>query len=205
MATGREIEEGFRFFSSVTLFTAVRDCGSGQQFLSNLNYIKMKFKNEVATVVARDLYAQLRGHCFDLTVVGSLRRRKNEVKDIEFLINPVPYDIGLLESGIATVIGKMEKVRGNLGKDCKYTQRIHESGIKIDFFFANKTNWGYLTALRTGSKEFNQRVLIRRWKQLGFEGRGGYLTKDGVIVPVLDEVSLFKILDLDYIAPWDRH
>jgi DNA polymerase/3'-5' exonuclease PolX len=165
----------------------------------------MKFKNEVATVVARDLYAQLKGHCLDLTVVGSLRRREADVKDIDFLINAKPFDIGLLECGITTVIDKLEFVRGKLGKKCKQAQRIHESGINIDFFFANKTNWGYLTALKTGSKEFNQRVLVRRWKQLGYEGRGGYLTKDGVIIPVLDEVSLFKILDLDYIAPWDRH
>lgn len=77
-------------------------------------------------------------HCERIEIAGSIRRKKPEVKDIEIVAIPKPYDTGLFSSGIATVINEWKKVKGEL--PCKYTQRILPEGIKLDLFFAEQGN-----------------------------------------------------------------
>ncbi|MES1181962.1 MAG: hypothetical protein ABUL44_04115, partial [Flavobacterium sp.] len=48
----------------------------------------------------------LKEHCIRIEIAGSIRRKKSEVKDIEIVAIPKPYDTGLFESGIATIVNK---------------------------------------------------------------------------------------------------
>ena len=66
----------------------------------------------------------------ELKIAGSICRKKAEVGDIELVLSPKPYSTGLFESGVATVINKFKKIKGEL--PCRYTQRLLPSGIKID-------------------------------------------------------------------------
>ena len=77
---------------------------------------------------------------------------------------------------------------------------MHPSGIKLDLFLANETNFGYLQALRTGPAKYNIRLVVR-CKEMGFECRDGNLTRDGVIVPVPTEVEFYRLLDLKWVEP----
>src|SRR5688572_29668173 len=109
-----------------------------------------------AIIIAEKIIEELRPHCYRCEIAGSVRRRRSEVKDIEIVAIPKPFEIGLLESGIATVVNRWDKVKGTL--PCRYTQRRLPEGIALDLFFADKTNWGLIYAIRTGSADFSHKV-----------------------------------------------
>jgi len=155
-----------------------------------------------ALKIAEETLELLRPHCYLCEIAGSIRRKKPFVKDIEIVAYPKPYRTNLLESGIATVVNRWKKVKGEL--PCKYTQRILPQGIKLDLFFADIANWGYIYAIRTGSHDFSKTKLAYNWVKKGYRGKDGYLTKGGFIVPVPDEKYLFELIGVPYVEPEDR-
>lgn len=159
-----------------------------------------------ASEIALRVLEELKPHCTRIEIAGSLRRKKNEVGDIEIVIIPLPYSTGLLESGIATVINKWEKVKGELeyGKT-KYTQRILPEGIKLDLFIAEEGNWGSIFAIRTGSAEYSHKVLANGWVRQGFKSQDGYLYRNGEKYEVREEKDLFRLIGIPYMNPEDRN
>lgn len=156
--------------------------------------------------IALEVVEQLKPFCKRVEIAGSIRRKKVDCGDVEIVAIPLPYSTELFESGIATIVNKWPKVRGELdyGKT-KYTQRILPCGIKLDLFFADEKNWGYIFAMRTGSDNFSHNTLAKRWVQCGYKGKDGYLTRDGEIVEVREEQDLFKLLGIPYVSPEDRN
>lgn len=161
----------------------------------------MKYVDALA--IAEKYKALLAPHCDRIEIAGSIRRKKPEVKDIEIVAIPKSYEVGLFESGIATVINRLEKVRGEL--PCKYTQRILPEGIALDLFFAEPGNWGLIYAIRTGSADFSHHVLASGWVRKGYTSSGGYLTANGRAVEVPEEVDLFRRIGLDFVEPEHRN
>lgn len=160
-------------------------------------------KYEHAILIAERVKAELEPHCERIEIAGSIRRKKPEVKDIEIVAIPKPYETGLFASGIATVVNQWAKVKGEL--PCKYTQRVLPEGIKLDLFFAEPENWGLILAIRTGSAEFSHQVLAVRWVQLGYKSVDGHLTANGRRVPIREEADLFSRLRMDWIEPEKRN
>ncbi|WP_298266060.1 hypothetical protein [uncultured Lutibacter sp.] len=160
-------------------------------------------KYEKAIIIAEKIKKQLAPHCERIEIAGSIRRKKPNVGDIEIVAIPKPYDVGLFESGIATVVKKWEKVKGEL--PCKYTQRILPEGIKLDLFFAERDNWGNIFALRTGSASYSHLELASRWRSMGYNSEGGYLFRDGERIAVGEEEDLFKLLHMPYVPPEKRN
>lgn len=167
---------------------------------------------EKARKIADKLVELLEPHCERISIAGSIRREKPEVKDIEIVCIPKPYETGIFESGIATVVNKWPKVKGEL--PCKYTQRIihvHEilgswSGkINLDLFFAVPGNWGLILAIRTGSAKFSHEALAKRWVAKGYNSIDGWLHKNGKPIAVPEEEDLFRIINLDVIDPIYRN
>lgn len=163
--------------------------------------LKPKYKLEDVWPIAQEVVGQLRPHCFRAEIGGSIRRGKNDVSDIEIILRPRPYEIGLLECGIATVINKWKCLKKKLHPDdTKYTQRLHPSGIKLDLFFANETNFGYIFFLRTGSVNYTIRT-ISYLKKEGFEAIGGYLTRDDKIIPTPSETDFYQAIGRKWVEP----
>ncbi|WP_242157354.1 hypothetical protein [Aestuariivivens sediminis] len=160
-------------------------------------------KLEQAQEIANKVKDMLAPHCYRIEIAGSIRRQKPEVKDIEIVAIPKPYDIGLFSSGIALIVNQWPKVKGEF--PCKYTQRILPEGIKLDLFFAEEDNWGLIFAIRTGSAEFSHKVLATTWVKKGFRSHFGYLTRGDKIFRFREEKELFRFLDLEYKEPWDRN
>jgi DNA polymerase/3'-5' exonuclease PolX len=152
-----------------------------------------------ALPIAEAAKALLAPHCHRIEIAGSIRRRKAEVKDIEIVAIPKPYDTGLFASGIATVVNQWEKVKGEL--PCRYTQRILPEGIKLDLFFAYPHNWGLIYAIRTGSADFSHYVLAAGWVKHGYHSMDGKLVKGKHFINVPEEHDLFRIAGVPYIAP----
>lgn len=157
---------------------------------------------KTATAIAEKVKTELAPHCQRIEIAGSIRRKKPNVKDIEIVAIPKPYDVGLFESGIATVVNRWKKVKGEL--PCKYTQRDLPEGIKLDLFFATPENWGAIFAIRTGSADFSHKVLATRWKKLGYTSSGGVLSRDGETIYIREERELFELLGLDWVEPENR-
>ena len=157
-----------------------------------------------ALAIAEDIRAQLAPHCHRCEIAGSIRRRKPEVKDIEIVAIPKPYDIGLFASGVAKVVDQWKAVKGQL--PCKYTQRILPDGIKLDLFFANPDNWGLIYAIRTGSADYSHKVLAAGWSARGFRSHEGMLySRVGHPIPMPEEEDLFKFLGIPFCKPEDRN
>lgn len=152
-----------------------------------------------AKAIAEKIVEQLKPHCERIEIAGSIRREKPEVKDIEIVAIPKPYDTGLFESGIATVVNQWKKVKGEL--PCKYTQRELPEGIKLDLFFADPGNWGLIFAIRTGSADYSHKILATGWSKKGYKSKEGYLTMYNRRVEVKEEKDLFDLIGLDYVEP----
>jgi DNA polymerase/3'-5' exonuclease PolX len=158
-----------------------------------------------AYAIALDILEQLKPHCDRIEIAGSIRRKKSEVGDIEIVAIPKPYSSGLFENGIASVVNKWEKVRGDMeyGKT-KYTQRILPHGIKLDLFFATAENWGHILAIRTGSADYSHNVLAKNWVRSGFKSKEGFLTYKGEKIEIKEEKDLFRLIGVPFIEPEKR-
>jgi DNA polymerase/3'-5' exonuclease PolX len=160
-------------------------------------------KLEIARQIAERVRSEMVPYCERVEIAGSIRRRKPEVRDIEIVAIPKPYDVGLFASGVALVVDRWTIVRGQL--PCRYTQRILPEGIALDLFFATPENWGLIYAIRTGSADYSRYVLARGWVLNGYKGVDGMLTRDGVSVSVREEGELFRLAGVPWIEPEARN
>lgn len=156
-----------------------------------------------AQAIAERVRAILKPYCIRCEIAGSIRRRKAEVNDIEIVAIPKPYEaLPLFVDGIALVVNQWPKVKGEL--PCKYTRRRLPEGIELDLFFATPQNWGFIYAIRTGSRDFSGQVLGRGWVRNGYHGIDGMLHKDGIAVPTPEEFDLFRAAGVPWIPPEQR-
>lgn len=185
--------QNFHLFKGIVLIVII----NGKR-----NHTRLIIKLQQAKEIALKTLEQLKPYCERIEIAGSIRREKPEPNDIEIVAIPKPYDVGLFESGIATVVKHWQKVKGEL--PCKYTQRILPDGIKLDLFFATPENWGLILAIRTGSADYSHKVLASTWVKLGYKSEGGILQRNGKKYPVREEIELFKMLGLRWIEPKHR-
>lgn len=156
--------------------------------------------------------------CERLEVAGSLRRRKSTVKDIELVAIP-QFDIvknllgetinkislldrRLMKSGILP----RKKADGSLqgvGEKAKFYVEP-TLGIPLDLFVTTPECWGVIFLLRTGSAEFNIR-LVKHMKTLGYAMRDGRIyDASGQIVQTREERDVFRALKVKWKEPWER-
>jgi DNA polymerase/3'-5' exonuclease PolX len=166
-----------------------------------------KMHYDEALPIALDVFNQLKPHCVrtKIKIAGSLRRERAIIGDIEIVCIPLPYEIGLFMSGIATVINQWPKVKGELeyGK-CKYTKRILPCGMNVDIFFPEIENWGNILLIRTGDWEFSKKFMGSLLPQRGYKQEDGFLKYKNKIIPCYEEMDLFRKVGLEYIEPRDR-
>lgn len=166
---------------------------------------EIKYDYKLAFDIASIVMEELLPHCDRIEIAGSLRRKKSKVKDIEIVAIPKPYQTGLFQNGIASVVNKWPKIKGELDGSTKYTQRILPEGIKLDLFLAEPGNWGLIFAIRTGSAEYSHKVLATSWVKIGYTSKEGYLWKEGKRYEIKEEKELFSIIGISYIDPWKRN
>lgn len=153
----------------------------------------------------------IKPYCERIEIAGSIRRGKDWIGDIEIVCIPetdtryVPTDLFRKPLGkdrkertpeFLSTAGALiaKKVKGDLVKG-RYVQFKTKEGDTVDLFMATPENWGYIFAIRTGSVDFSK-MIAGRWKQLGYAGQDGMLTKLGKPIPVPEESDLFDRLGL---------
>jgi len=161
-----------------------------------------------ALPLAEDALNALKPYCERILIAGSIRRQRPEVKDIELVVIPRMVPAGLFHDELEVdpdfcgTVNRWHKVKGE--PTGKYTQRVLPGGMALDLFIANPDNWGWILALRTGSSDFNQKVLLHAMHQQGYSSDGGTLLRYGKVIPTSEEVDVFRLLKLPWVEPWAR-
>lgn len=155
---------------------------------------------------AERIVGQLTAFCTRVEVVGSIRRRRPEVNDIDLVV--LPRDREAFKARC------LRRCRALTNGEQNFIFET-DNGIQVDVFFAREAtpelfapkpgNWGALMVCRTGSKEHNI-YLCQHAQRLGMR----YAPYDGVydihnkLIASDTEQEIFDALRLDYIRPEDR-
>ncbi len=156
----------------------------------------------LAKYIADHYVSALTPFCDRIEIAGSVRRKKNDVGDIEIVC--IPSEIkGNRFPEFISFINSLTKVRGE--PTGKYTQRMLPEGIALDIFMCSAENWGTIFAMRTGSAKYSHYVLASTWVKMGYHSSGGLLYKGDEILSFREERDLFDFLGLKYVEPEFRN
>jgi len=162
-----------------------------------------KHRLDVALQLAGPILASLRSHpaVIRCDVAGSLRRSKEVIGDIDFLVSSkesaAALDLFTRQPGVLSVTA-----RG----DTKASV-ILQDGVQADLRVVADAEYPFALAYFTGSKEHNivmRQRAIQRGLRLNEYGlyRSQEETRDPrLLVPCRDEEEIFRQLGLDYIPP----
>lgn len=181
----------------------------------------MKFTD--AFNIADRLRSEVIPFCKRVEIAGSIRRRREEIGDIELVAVPLLKEEETTEglfpeqvrvnmlyrwakrSGVTWIKpGTSRIVPWQVKPDGKYWRGLLPAGIKLDLFIADPTNFGLIFAIRTGSAEFTT-ALVTRAKEVGLPSVDGYLTRGGERVVTPEETDVFELLGLEWTDPARRH
>lgn len=183
--------------------------------------MKTKFPRAAALAVARDLQT-LTGFTERLLVVGSVRRGKAEVSDVELLFIPkivIEQEPGDMFARAAVnwawrevdrlvtagVLAKRLNSAGFTAWGEKNRLAVHvASGMPVDLFCVTAEMWWLSVVIRTGPKDFNLR-LIDAAGQRGVKVHAyGAFEKDGEKIVPQNEREVFEITGMAWVEPESR-
>lgn len=172
-----------------------------------------------ALSIARRFMMEIALHCNKAIVVGSTRRLKVDVGDIEVVCLPLEDDPLSLDKHFHKDYPGI-KINGSRLKRFYYPK----SQVQIELYITNPADYGRIVAIRTGSSAYSHYVLATTWNRKGWCG-----TKDGLRrkkecdhkkktwqinkefkehptkpPPFDTEEEFFKFLGLDWIEPSRR-
>lgn len=177
------------------------------------------FPETFAREIAEDLVNDLSGFCHRIEIVGSLRRRKRVVNDIDIIAIPKfiqmndetlfgePVKENLLEKRLSQLC-----LRGQLDLEAngshikRFLKTVDGDTIPIDLYLATEHTWWTLLLIRTGSRHHNIK-LARRAMDLHMHLKAdgsGLLTSSGSLIPIHSEEDIFRHLGLAYRPPEER-
>jgi DNA polymerase/3'-5' exonuclease PolX len=148
--------------------------------------IKLPLKQ--AQRLANRLVEILTPHCERIDIVGSVRRQKQEVGDIEIVCQPKRINFGLfadatvIDPNFFLVLTLFERLMGNPDNNAaryfKYkipTGWASPTTINLDLFLPQASDYYRQLAIRTGSVGFSKETIANGWRKLGWVG-----TEDGL-------------------------
>jgi len=166
-----------------------------------------------AEKIAQGLMSRLRDSCERIEIAGSIRRRKEEVNDIEILCVP-RYSgyIDLLDQKIRNLMqaGILDYRLNKLGQRVYGPQNkllLHvASGMPVDIFSTTLDKWWVALVVRTGSRESNIAIASaakrKGWKFNSY-GRG-FTDERGREIVCYSERDVFELVGLPYRPPEER-
>lgn len=164
---------------------------------------------EKAKKIAEQLKEKLSLHCEKCEIAGSIRRGKENVKDIEIVCIPKMARPGKRSNGWCMEVYQLGKImKGTKTKslnNAKYIQINLPQGIKLDLFVAEPGNWGMQFMIRTGCAEFSKSMLVQ-FNKMNFKCENAYPIdqSNGDKLEFETEEEVFEFLGIEYIEPRDR-
>ena len=172
----------------------------------------------LARPLAERIVSSVSGHCHRAEIAGSVRRMKQNVKDIEIVARVLDWESTFeslrswgkfIKPGVPEVIPWEPKV------GAKYLRMMLDADLKLDLFLASEENWGALYTMRTGGatgpdgNPFEGFVpgMFSRWKKVSGGGKmkGCMPTlPDGRSVIVREESDFFRVCGVEWVDPTSR-
>ncbi len=172
----------------------------------------------LATPLAENIVTSLRPHCHRAEIAGSVRRMKQNVKDIEIVARVTDWEASFealrkwgyfIKPGVPDILPWAPK------PNAKYLRMMLHDGVKLDLFLASEENWGALYTMRTGGatgpdgNPFEGFVpgMFSRWKKVSGGGKmKGCLPTlpDGRSVIVREEADFFRVCGVEWTVPEAR-
>ena len=153
---------------------------------------------------ANTIVNSIRQFCDKIVVVGSIRRKRVEVRDVDLVLIPKTWlwnsiVLNLKINMHATVV----KAGPKLVTLKLPTGTIGET-MQVDIYRASPETWGVLKLIRTGSTEHNIK-LCSRARNMGMmlSAKDGVI-KDGKVIASKSETEIFKALNMEYVEPENR-
>ena len=149
-----------------------------------------------AEKLAEQITDQILPFCDRFAVAGSIRRKKSEVRDVDFVLIPKP----LLWPRIVTTLQR--NMDAKVLKHGEKAAQLTIDGINVDLYSTTEETWEPLLLIRTGSAEHNIKLsMIARKKGMKLSHKG--LIKDEKII-ASTEKEIFEALGIDYVPPEER-
>ncbi len=131
-----------------------------------------------------------------MEIAGSLRRKKETVKDIDIIICAEENS----RQKIMDVFTSLDRVIDIIGKGETKSSVKLESGINCDLRIVSEEQYPYALMHFTGSKEHNT-VLRGHSKKLGLKQNEYGLFKGETNIPCKNEEEIYRNLNMDFIPP----
>lgn len=157
---------------------------------------------EDADLVAADLRTWLEPACTKLEVVGSVRRRRPRVGDVDLLAVERRAG-GLLDRVVQLTFDELVHMRRHEDGTIRLVH-VH-AGIPVDLHLTAPDTWAHALVMRTGGKEFIARLraaAVARRLLLHDDGR--LEVKQGKFQRVRSEQHFLLALKVPWTAPEDR-
>ncbi|MGL4549769.1 MAG: DNA polymerase/3'-5' exonuclease PolX, partial [Gemmataceae bacterium] len=172
--------------------------------LTFLSEIGNRVRLDQAEYVAAGLVDGLKGlpGINRMAVCGSIRRRRETVKDIDLLVSS--DDAGPIMARFVGLPGVIQVTGQGPTKSSVIVQRTLGSGTQItlnaDLRVVSDVHYPFAQHYFTGSKEHGVAMRVRAI-QRGLKFNEYELAGGGRSFPCKDEADIFKAMDLDYIPP----
>jgi DNA polymerase/3'-5' exonuclease PolX len=177
------------------------------------------FPHSFAREIAEDFINQISAACDRIEIVGSLRRLKVGVNDIDILAIPrfiqadddtlfgEPVQENQLDKQLSELcLSRDLELDANGSKIKRFLKTVDGDMVPIDLYIATEQTWWTLLLIRTGSRNHNIKLARRAMElQMHLKADGtGLLTGTGSIIPIASEEEIFRHLRLEYRSPEER-
>ena len=153
-----------------------------------------------ARILANTIIKELEPFCHCTEIVGSVRRKKKEVNDIDILLAPKTQ----------LLFGLMDKIIKISGGVCDPRILNRKTFIvkdaKVELWFATIETWPIMLLIRTGSADSNHRI-AKICEKKGWHlsvSKGAIFDKEGKRLPIEKEENIFEQLGIPYLNPEER-
>lgn len=139
-----------------------------------------------------------------IEIVGSIRRKKAEIHDIDFVVQTYEDEHGEHWKGLKESMITIAGVKVILNGDVIFRVLLPLEGgewVQVDFYRAKPETYGILKLVRTGSFEHNiwlAKLAIKQGLRLQYS-RG--VVEGNVVTAGSDETECFHALNLEFIPP----
>ena len=177
------------------------------------------FSYHNASRVAHDFLSRIQDVCTKYEIVGSLRRQRDFVNDIDILVIPKflqttdmtlfaePVIVSLLDERLDKLAADgIIRFEVNGPKLKRFAISARPKPIGIDLYVATPSTWATLLLVRTGSRNHNIN-LAKRANELHMILKAdgtGLLSPGGTPITMQDEIDIFRQLKTPFKLPQER-
>ena len=152
-------------------------------------------KGEHVLSLSKKVILQIKSFCKKIEVVGSIRRKKPDPRDIDIVL--IPKNKEELEE-------KMRKL-GKFVQGGEYESTWRIEGIKVELYYTNQEEFGAELLAYSGRKGSNIGLrIIARLKGFKLTQHGLFNRKTGKRIAGKTEREIYSALNRPYKEPWER-